>query len=128
LWYWAESAKTGALMACQDYRGSEARMSTKNPLPVPLSTVQRQHFSKRARDGNTRTLVNKIRVKVNLSVNLPTRRAHTAARNGLPDLLPTVEIVPRLKLHLLRSDDSRIKFDLRMPLPAPAFNGRARLG
>ena len=36
----------------------------------------------------------------------------------MPDLKPTVEIGPSLDLHLLRSEDARFKFDLRMPLRA----------
>jgi outer membrane protein len=41
-------------------------------------------------------------------------------RSGMPDLRSTVEVGPSFDFHLWRSDDSRVKFDLRMPLRAAA--------
>src|ERR1700728_2975668 len=41
-----------------------------------------------------------------------------ADRDGMPDLKSTLELGPSLDLHLLRSEDARFKFDLRMPLRA----------
>jgi hypothetical protein len=53
-----------------------------------------------------------------LSVNATTPVRNDRERNGMPNLKSTVEFGPSLELHLLRSDDARIKFDLRMPLRA----------
>jgi hypothetical protein len=59
-----------------------------------------------------------------LSGNATTPVRNDRERNGMPNLKSTLELGPSLDLHLLRSDDARIKFDLRMPLRA-AFTAEA---
>jgi len=61
-------------------------------------------------------LFNQDRVEINLSVNATTPVRSDRERNGMPDLRSTIELGPSFDVHLLRSDDARIKFDLRMPL------------
>jgi MipA family protein len=102
-------------VAFEDYRGSDS--THLYPLPVPY-VVYNGTFLKADRDGVRGTLFNQDRVEINLSMNATTPVRNDAARNGMPELDSTVEVGPSLDLHLLRSDDARIKFDLRMPLRA----------
>jgi outer membrane protein len=102
-------------VAFEDYRGSNS--SHVYPLPIPY-LVYHGKFLKSDREGVRGTLFNQDRVELNLSVNATTPVRNDRERDGMPDLKSTVEIGPSLELHLLRSDDARIKFDLRMPLRA----------
>jgi outer membrane scaffolding protein for murein synthesis (MipA/OmpV family) len=102
-------------VAFEDYRGSGS--SHVYPLPIPY-VVYNGTFLKADRDGVRGTLFNQDRVELNLSVNATTPVRNDRDRNGMPNLKSTVELGPSLELHLLRSDDARIKFDLRMPLRA----------
>jgi outer membrane scaffolding protein for murein synthesis (MipA/OmpV family) len=102
-------------VAFDDYRGSDS--SHIYPLPIPTLWYYGK-FLKADRDGVRGTLFNQDRVELNLSGNATTPVRNDRARNGMPDLRSTLELGPSLDLHLLRSDDARIKFDLRMPLRA----------
>jgi len=102
-------------VAFEDYRGSNS--SHVYPLPIPY-LVYHGKFLKSDREGVRGTLFNQDRVELNLSVNATTPVRNDRERNGMPDLRSTLELGPSLELHLLRSDDARIKFDLRMPLRA----------
>ena len=102
-------------VAFEDYRGSNS--SHVYPLPIPY-LVYHGKFLKSDREGVRGTLFNQDRVELNLSFNATTPVRNDRERDGMPDLKSTVELGPSLELHLLRSDDARIKFDLRMPLRA----------
>jgi outer membrane scaffolding protein for murein synthesis (MipA/OmpV family) len=102
-------------VAFEDYRGSNS--SHVYPLPIPY-VVYHGKFLKSDREGVRGTLFDQDRVGLNLSFNATTPVRNDRERNGMPDLKSTVELGPSLELHLLRSDDARIKFDLRMPLRA----------
>ena len=102
-------------VAFEDYRGSDT--SHVYPLPVPY-LVYNGKFLKADRDGVRGTLFNQDRVELNLSVNATTPVRSDRERSGMPDLRPTVELGPSFELHVLRSDDARIKLDFRMPLRA----------
>jgi outer membrane scaffolding protein for murein synthesis (MipA/OmpV family) len=102
-------------VAFEDYRGSNS--SHVYPLPIPY-LVYNGKFLKADRAGVRGTLFNQDRVELNLSFTATTPVRNDRERNGMPDLRSTVELGPSLELHLLRSADARIKFDLRMPLRA----------
>jgi outer membrane scaffolding protein for murein synthesis (MipA/OmpV family) len=102
-------------VAFEDYRGSNS--AHVYPLPIPY-LVYHGKFLKSDREGVRGTLLNQDRVELNLSVNATTPVRNDRERNGMPDLRSTLELGPSLELHLLRSDDARFKFDLRMPLRA----------
>jgi outer membrane scaffolding protein for murein synthesis (MipA/OmpV family) len=102
-------------VAFEDYRGSNT--SHVYPLPIPY-LVYNGKFLKADREGVRGTLFRQDRVDLNLSVNATTPVRNDRERSGMPDLKSTVELGPSLELHLLRSDDARFKFDLRMPLRA----------
>ena len=113
---WEVGLGAGAI-AFQDYRGSDTTHAY--PLPVPY-IVYNGKFLKADRDGVRGTLFNQDRLEINLSFNLTTPVRNDRERSGMPDLRSTVEVGPSFDFHLWRSTDSRVKFDLRMPLRAAA--------
>jgi hypothetical protein len=53
-----------------------------------------------------------------LSFDATTPVRSDRARSGMPDLKSTVELGPSFDFHLLKSDDAKVKLDLRMPVRA----------
>jgi len=109
---WEVGLGAGAI-AFEDYRGSNTTHAY--PLPVPY-VVYNGKFLKADRDGVRGTLFNQNWLEINLSFNLTTPVRNDRERSGMPDLRSTVEVGPSFDFHLFRSDDRRVKFDLRMPL------------
>ena len=100
-----------------DYRGSDK--SSLYAIPFPY-LVYRGTFLKADRNGIRGTFFDSDRIELNLSVgaSLPVNSDDNQARQGMPDLQPTVEIGPSLDLNLWRTDDRRYKLDLRLPVRA----------
>jgi hypothetical protein len=100
-----------------DYRGSDQSHAYLLPLPY---VVYRGRWLRADRDGARALLLESERVKVDLSLaaSVPTRSRDNEARRGMPDLAPTLELGPNLNVELLRSPDSRLRLDLRLPLRA----------
>ncbi|MDO8595051.1 MAG: MipA/OmpV family protein, partial [Sulfuricaulis sp.] len=98
-----------------DYRGSDRTQTY--VLPVPYF-VYRGEFLKADRNGVRGRFFDSDRVELNVTMNasLPVDSKDNAARQGMPDLKPTVEIGPSLDLTLWRFGDKRAKLDLRLPL------------
>ena len=114
---WEFGLGAGAI-AFPDYRGSdEARVF---PVPVPYF-VYRGPILKADRDGLRGKLFNREYVEIDLSVGatIPVSSEDNAARRGMPDLKPTLELGPSFKVHLWRSADRATKLDLVMPLRVP---------
>ena len=90
------------------------------PVPVPYF-VYRGQFLKADRDGVRGELFDREYVELSLSVSatIPVNSDDNAARRGMPDLKPTIELGPSLELHLWRSADRTMKLDLVMPLRVP---------
>jgi outer membrane protein len=109
---WEFGLGAGAV-AFEDYRGSDTTHAY--PIPVPY-IVYNGKFLKADREGVRGTLFNQDRLEINLSFNLTTPVRNDRERSGMPDLRSTVEVGPSFDLHLLRSDDDKLKFDLRMPV------------
>jgi len=104
---WEFGLGAGAI-AFPDYRGSdEARVY---PVPVPYF-VYRGPFLKADRDGLRGKLFNREYVELDLSVSatIPVSSEDNAARRGMPDLKPTLELGPSLEVHLWRSADRDTK-------------------
>lgn len=114
---WEAGLGIGALRFA-DYRGSDE--SQVYPVPVPYF-VYRGDFFKADRDGVRGEIFNRRHAELNISLNgtIPVKSEDNAARRGMPDLKPTLEIGPSLDLHLWRSKDEKLKLDLAMPLRAP---------
>jgi outer membrane protein len=124
LWSAAAPAKEEPLLevglgvgaiAFEDYRGSNTTHAY--PLPIPY-LLYNGTFLKADRDGVRGTLFNQDWIELNLSGNATTPVRNDRERSGMPDLRSTLEVGPSLDFHLLRSADSRFKFDLRLPLRA----------
>jgi outer membrane scaffolding protein for murein synthesis (MipA/OmpV family) len=111
---WEFGLGVGAIMFA-DYRGADT--AHVYPLPVPYF-VYRGKFLEADRNGVKGKLFNQDRVELNISMNATTPVHNSPARHGMPDLRPTVEIGPSLAVHVWRSTDERVKFDVRMPARA----------
>ena len=101
-----------------DYRGSdEAHVY---PVPVPYF-VYRGSIFKADREGLRGRLFNREYVEMDLSVGatIPVNSEDNAARRGMPDLKPTLELGPSLEVHLWHSEARDRKLDLVMPLRIP---------
>ena len=111
---WEFGLGVGAL-AFADYRGADT--SHAYPVPIPY-LVYRGHFLRADQDGVRGLLFNREVAELNISVNAttPVRSHDSAARRGMADLRPTVEIGPSLDLHLWHSASRRARLDLRLPV------------
>jgi len=113
---WELGAGIGAF-ALPDYRGSDEGRAYL--LPVPY-VVYRGKFLKSDRHGIRGTLFDSERLDLNLSVaaSLPVDSSRNAARTGMPDLEPSLELGPSLEIALWRAQDRRDVLALRLPLRA----------
>jgi MipA family protein len=100
-----------------DYRGSDH--SRTYALPAPYF-VYRGEILRADRHGLRGVFFDSDRLDLNLSVgaSLPVRSSENRAREGMPDLKPSVEVGPALDVNLWRHEDRRTKLDLRLPLRA----------
>jgi outer membrane scaffolding protein for murein synthesis (MipA/OmpV family) len=99
-------------VAFEDYRGADtARIY---PVPVPYF-VYRGKFLESDRNGVKGKLLYQDRVELSISLNGTTPVRNSPARQGMPDLKPTVDLGPSLNVHVWRSADARVKFDVRVP-------------
>jgi len=107
-----------------DYRGSSQGRTYGLPAPY---LVYRGDFFKADRHGMRGVFFRNDFADLNLSVgaSLPVDSSDNRAREGMPDLKPSVELGPSLDLTLWRSGDRRMKLDLRLPVRA-AFTVESR--
>jgi MipA family protein len=104
-----------AALAFPDYRGSD--QSSAYLLPAPYF-VYRGEFFKADRHGLRGIFFRTDRLDLNLSVgaSLPVDSEDNRAREGMPDLKPSIEAGPSLDINLWRTADRRSKLDLRLPV------------
>jgi outer membrane scaffolding protein for murein synthesis (MipA/OmpV family) len=100
-----------------DYRGSDESSFFAIPFPY---VVYRGTFFKADKDGIRGAFFDNDRVELNVSAgaSVPVSSDDNRARQGMPDLQPTVELGPSLDLNLWRTQDRRYKLDLRLPVRA----------
>jgi len=104
-----------------DYRGSE--QSHNYLFPVPWFVYRGEVF-KADREGIRARLFDSDRVELDVSVNgsVPVRSDRNRARNGMPDLNPSLEIGPVLNITVWRSEklpghaQPKAKLDVRLPV------------
>jgi outer membrane scaffolding protein for murein synthesis (MipA/OmpV family) len=98
-----------------DYRGSS--QSRAYVLPVPYF-VYRGRFLQADRRGLRGVFMDTERVDLNLSfgASLPVESSRDRAREGMPNLSPTVEFGPSLELRLWQDEDRLARVDMRLPL------------
>ncbi len=95
------------------YRGSNERRSYLLPIPY---FVYRGDTVQVNRERVRGLIFKRDSVEMDISVNGSVPAKGSIARQGMPDLDPTLEIGPSLNFHLLYSADKKNTFDLRMPL------------
>lgn len=128
---WELGAGAGVLHL-PHYRGSD--QSTTWLLPVPY-IVYRGEIFKADREGARAVLVDAQSFDVDLSASAsaPTRSKDNRAREGMPDLKPTVEVGPNLNWTVARGRRSSgaigdWKLDLRLPVRAAfSIESKSRL-
>jgi len=105
-----------ALVSFPDYRGSDKQRSYVLPLPY---VVYRGDVLQIDREKVRGLLFKTDRVELDVSVNgsVPVRSGNNPARQGMPDLDPTLELGPSLNF-LLAQDPQRFKVTLKLPLRA----------
>ena len=94
------------------YRGSNERRSFLLPIPY---FVYRGETVQVNRERVRGLIFKRDRAEMDISVNGSVPAQGSVARQGMPDLDPTLEIGPSLNFHLLYSADKKNTFDLRMP-------------
>lgn len=111
---WELGAGISAL-SLPDYRGSDQTSLYAIPFPY---LVYRGEFLKADRHGIRGTFFGRDRIELNLSLgaSLPVNSDDNRARQGMPDLQPTVEFGPSLDLNLWRTPDRRTRLNLRLPV------------
>jgi outer membrane scaffolding protein for murein synthesis (MipA/OmpV family) len=104
-----------AVIDFPDYRGSDERQSYVLPIPY---FVYRGEILKADREGLRGQFFKNNRLDLHLSLNgsVPVDSTDNAARRGMPDLDPTLEIGARLDLKLLRKPDRSIEVTLGLPV------------
>lgn len=112
-----EAGMGAAVLAIPDYRGSdEQRMYV---LPIPY-LIYRGELVKVDREGVHSRLFGTDRVKLDLSLGAgpPARSNENEARRGMPDINPTLEAGPELKIELAASERRDRIWSLRLPVRA----------
>ncbi|MEP6942763.1 MAG: MipA/OmpV family protein [Betaproteobacteria bacterium] len=102
-------------LAFPDYRGSD---QTRNyVLPIPY-VIYRGDFLKADRDGVRGVFLQSENVKLHGSVgaSFPVDSNDNDARQGMPDLKPTVELGPAVDVTLWTDTAAGMKLTLRLPL------------
>ncbi len=105
------------VLSFPDYPGSDQQRSAILPTPY---VVYRGEIFKAGRNGFQARLFNTERVDsyLSLSASPPVDSTDTVARNGMPDLKPTIQFGPAIELHLWQSALQRMRLDFRLPLRA----------
>lgn len=104
-----------AAISIPDYRGSDKQRTYVLPLPY---LVYRGETIKVDKEGAHADLFKSDTVRLDLSFNAgpPAKSSDDGARSGMPDIDPTLEIGPVLKVLLSASPDRDRILSLRLPL------------
>lgn len=97
------------------YRGSNERKFYLLPVPYFAYNGEVLQVNRERVRG---LIFKRDRIEMDVSVNGSVPAKGAKARQGMPDLDPTLELGPSLNFHLLYSEDKRNTFDMRMPLRA----------
>lgn len=118
---WEAGAGVTALRL-PDYRGSDQSRGYLLPFPY---LVYRGEVLRVTREGVRARLFDARRVELDLSASgsVPVDSDRNRARAGMPDLRPTLEVGPRLRLTLYTDPAQRIDLELRLPLRAALTYG-----
>ncbi|MHB8729982.1 MAG: MipA/OmpV family protein [Sulfuricaulis sp.] len=117
-------------LSIPDYRGSDQQRGYILPLPY---IQYRGDVFRIDREGAHGDVFTSERMKLDLSINAgpPAKSSKNAARNGMPDINPTVEAGPSLHVYLARNVRRDREWSLRLPLrtvEAVSFSHFQRIG
>jgi outer membrane scaffolding protein for murein synthesis (MipA/OmpV family) len=103
-----------AALSIPDYRGSDKQNSYLLPLPY---LIYRGETVKVDKEGAHADIFKSERAKLDVSFNVgpPAKSSENGARTGMPNIDPTVEGGPALKLLLAKSADRNQVLTLRFP-------------
>lgn len=106
-----------APMYLPDYRGSDEYRGYLLPLPYIIYRGERFQVDRR---GATGVLFDTDRVELDISANAsnPARSSKNVARAGMPDLDPTLELGPRLRLTIAQNASRNNRLTLELPARA----------
>jgi outer membrane scaffolding protein for murein synthesis (MipA/OmpV family) len=106
-----------AVLSIPDYRGSDEQRSHVLPLPY---LVYRGEVVKVDREGVHGRLFGSDRVKLELSLGAgpPAKSNENEARRDMPDIDPTLETGPELRIELYASEARDRQLTLRLPVRA----------
>lgn len=96
-----------------DYRGSNERQTYVLPMPY---LIYRGEVLKVDRQRVRGLLFHSDYAELDVSVNGSVPVKNDAARQGMPDLDPTLEIGPALNVSLYKSASNQARLELRLPL------------
>jgi outer membrane scaffolding protein for murein synthesis (MipA/OmpV family) len=116
---WELGLGVGAV-SFRDYRGSDTTHAY--PVAVPYF-IYRGRLVRADREGLKTKLLPEDRVRLDFSANATTPVRNNSARQGMPQLRTTVELGPALDIHVWRSENERMKLDVRLPVRAAATLG-----
>jgi len=100
-----------------DYRGSDESRNYLYPFPYVVYRGERVRVD---RQGARAVLFESTRAEIDFSASgtLPVDSSKNHARQGMPDLDPTIEAGPQLNFSLARDRERDYRLDLRMPVRA----------
>ena len=106
-----------AIVDFPDYRGSDQRHTYALPIPYVVYRGERLKIDRQKVRG---LLFSSDIAELDLSMNgsVPVRSRDNRAREGMPDLDPTLEIGPSLNVYLYRGASNKMSVELRLPLRA----------
>jgi outer membrane scaffolding protein for murein synthesis (MipA/OmpV family) len=97
------------------YRGSDERKFYLLPVPYIAYNGEVLQVNRERVRG---LIFKRDAVEMDVSVNGSVPAKGAIARQGMPDLDPTLELGPSLNFHVLYTEDKKNTFDIRMPLRA----------
>lgn len=111
---WELGAGVGVL-SMPDYRGSDERQTYVLPIPY---VVYRGEFIQVDREKIRGLLYKSDRMELDVSLNgsIPVKSDNNTARQGMPNIDPTLEIGPQLNVFLAGSAKSDYELTLRLPV------------
>ena len=104
-------------MRLPDYRGSDEYRNYLFPLPYLVYRGERLQVDRR---GASRLLFESKRAEIDISLGVtnPVNSSRNRAREGMPNLDPTVELGPRLRLIILERPSGGAKVTFELPVRA----------
>ncbi|RPI79986.1 MAG: MipA/OmpV family protein [Desulfobacteraceae bacterium] len=106
-----------AALRMPDYRGSDENRNYLLPYPY---LIYRGDFLKIDKDTISGRLFKTDRLLLDISLfgNMPVDSSENSARSGMPDLDPTFQVGPSLKIKLLEEKQDEYKLTLALPVRA----------